>query len=309
MASAPSSSRRRSPPTERPAVSGMPGNREIANMLIRVGELLEGQEANPFRVRSYYRAGEAIRDFDRSVASVFGAGGYDALQTIDGIGHKLAGSIVEILETGRLGLLDRLEAESSPEKLFARLPGVGPNLAARLHDELNVHTFEELEQAAYNGRLEAIEGVGHKRAAGIRDALAGILGRSNARRARRRAAHQNASEPAVDMLLDLDEEYRRRGEKGELRRITPRRFNPKKEKWLPILKTRRLGWEFTVLFSNTRRAHELGKTRDWVVIYFHRDGAEDQCTIVTATSGEMKGHRVIRGREKECLGHYRSMSS
>ncbi|HEX4892717.1 MAG TPA: hypothetical protein VFV47_05470, partial [Hyphomicrobiaceae bacterium] len=64
-------------------------------------------------------------------------------------------------------------------------------------------------------------------------------------------------------------------------------------------------WLFTVLFSNTLRAHELGKTRDWVVIYFHREGEpEAQCTVVTETRGPLAGRRVIRGREGDCVAHY-----
>ena len=74
---------------------------------------------------------------------------------------------------------------------------------------------------------------------------------------------------------------------------------------MPILNTRRNGWSFTVLFSNTARAHELGTTHDWVVIYFERDGrAEDQCTVVTEHQGPLAGRRVIRGREAECRDYY-----
>jgi hypothetical protein len=60
----------------------------------------------------------------------------------------------------------------------------------------------------------------------------------------------------------------------------------------------------TVLFSNTARAHELGKTHDWVVIYYQKDGPEAQCTVVTETRGPLKGKRVIRGRERECRQFY-----
>ena len=66
----------------------------------------------------------------------------------------------------------------------------------------------------------------------------------------------------------------------------------------------REGWHFNALFSNTARAHELGKTRDRVVIYYEKDGHENQHTVVTETHGPMKGRRVVRGLEKECLAHY-----
>jgi hypothetical protein len=108
------------------------------------------------------------------------------------------------------------------------------------------------------------------------------------------------AEPGVELLLDVDREYRERAAKGKLRKIAPRRFNPSGEAWLPILHTQRDDWHFTALFSNTAQAHDLGKTDDWVVLYFHTDhGPEAQSTVVTETSGPMEGYRVVRGREAE----------
>jgi hypothetical protein len=68
-----------------------------------------------------------------------------------------------------------------------------------------------------------------------------------------------ADEPAVDVLLDVDREYRAKIGTDQLRTIAPKRFNPKGEAWLPILHTTRGKWHFTALFSNTARAHELVK--------------------------------------------------
>ena len=81
---------------------------------------------------------------------------------------------------------------------------------------------------------------------------------------------------------------------------TPRRFNPERRAWLPVLHTERDGWSCTALYSNTARAHELGTTRDWVIVYYERDGDEDQCTVVTERHGPLAGRRVVRGREAEC---------
>ena len=89
---------------------------------------------------------------------------------------------------------------------------------------------------------------------------------------------------------------------GDLPNIASRRFNPSGEAVLPILHTERGNWHCTALFSNTARAHELGRTRDWVVIYFHHDsGPEGQRTVVTETRGPYAGHRTVRGREAQCL--------
>ena len=106
-------------------------------------------------------------------------------------------------------------------------------------------------------------------------------------------------EPSAELLLDVDREYRNRAD--ELPKIAPRRFNPTGAAWLPVLHTSRGDWSFTALFSNTARAHDLGKEHDWVVIFFTSDhGPEGQRTVVTESRGSMAGRRVVRGREAEC---------
>ena len=90
------------------------------------------------------------------------------------------------------------------------------------------------------------------------------------------------------------------------RTIAPRRFNPGGASWLPVLHGERDGWSFTALYSNTARAHDLGRTRDWVVLYWEQDGHEDQCTVVTERTGPQSGRRVVRGREGESAEAARS---
>jgi DNA polymerase (family X) len=133
----------------------------------------------------------------------------------------------------------------------------------------------------------------------IRASLAAMLARSRPHPARPRA------EPPVALLLDVDREYRAQAARDRLPKIAPRRFNPAGEAWLPVLHTERGEWRFTALFSNTARAHELGRTRDWVVIFFHTDREpEGQRTVVTETHGPLIGRRVVRGRETDCRAYY-----
>ena len=115
-----------------------------------------------------------------------------------------------------------------------------------------------------------------------------------------------ADAPAVNTLLAIDREYRSKLRAGMLPKIAPKRFNPSGEQWLPILHANRGEWHFTALFSNTARAHQLNRTRDWVVIYFYDDDhSEGQHTIVTETRGPLRDLRVVRGREAECRRFYR----
>jgi putative hydrolase len=217
------------------------------------------------------------------------------LDRLPGIGPSIARAILEMLRTGRWMQLERLRGSLDPEQVFQSIPGVGPELARRIHDTLEIETLAELEQAAHDGRLEQVPGVGPRRARMVAAALAHML--------QRRPAHPPSPtvEPDIELLLEVDREYREQAAAGTLRKIAPKRFNPQGEAWLPILHAQRGDWEFTALYSNTARAHDLGKTSDWVVLYFHSDhGPEGQRTVVTETSGPQAGRRVVRGREAEC---------
>jgi hypothetical protein len=285
---------------------GASSNNEIANTLDHVADLLELEGESSFRVRSYRNAAQTIRDLDTPVSTLMKQDGEHLLKDWPGIGDKLAGSIKEIATTGRLGLAERLEHETWPGQLFTEVPGIGPELARRIHDQLEISTLEDLEVVAHDGRLEQVEGIGPERAEGVRVALAGMLSQSSRRRLRQAIREETPKEerPSAGLLLEIDEEYRRKAERDQLRKIAPKRFNPEGEAWLPVLKTKRQGWSFTALFSNTALAHRSGKTHDWVVIYYEKAGEQQQCTIVTAERGKLAGKRVIRGRERECRERY-----
>jgi len=274
----------------------------VADRLREAADLLEQQNANPFRVRAYRKAADTVASLDRDISQLAEEGGADALVALPNIGQGIASAILEILHTGRWTRVDRLRGELDAVHLFQTVPGIGPELAKRIHDTLHVDTLEALETAAHDGHLETVAGVGGRRAASIRAALASMLSR---RRVRQPAPGGDG--PSVAQLLAVDGDYRRRAEAGELATITPRRFNPEQEAWLPIMHETANGWHFTALYSNTARAHELGRTRDWVVIYFYDDHhREGQHTVVTETHGALIGRRVVRGLEAECRVFYES---
>jgi DNA polymerase (family 10) len=271
-------------------------NQQVAERLREAAELLEQQQANPFRVSAYRRAAETVAGLREDVAAFVEHEGIEGLDGLPGIGPVLAQAIAQMVRTGRWAQLERLRGAAAPEQLFRSIPGLGPELAQRIHDHLDIDTLEALELAAHDGRLERVPGIGPRRSAMLRATLAGMLARTRLRR------REQMFEPAVDQLLDVDREYRQKAERGLLPKIAPRRFNPTGEAWLPILHTERGDWRFTALFSNTALAHELSRVRDWVVIYFHQDsGPEGQRTVVTETRGALAGRRVVRGREAECL--------
>lgn len=278
-------------------------NNKIADRFEEVAELLEDQDANPFRVQAYRRAADVLRDLDQPAHEILATEGLDGLEALPGIGEALARAIEQLVRTGRIGLLDRLRGEATPERLLATVPGIGPELARRIHEVLGLETLTELEAAAYDGRLGDVPGFGRERVRAVRESLAGRFRRRP--RVPERADRPPSEEPPpVDELLDVDREYRKKASAGTLPRISPRRFNPGNEAWLPVLHTERGDRHYTALFSNTARAHALDKTHDWVVIYRDDDDYQGQWTVVTAQQGPLKDRRVVRGREAECRAHY-----
>jgi putative hydrolase len=191
-------------------------------------------------------------------------------------------------------MLDRLRGESDPMKILATVPGIGRSLADRLHHDFGIETLEDLEAAAHDGRLHRW-GIGSKRLAGIRDSLAQRLSRI-----RPPSTTAGPDTPSIEEILDVDREYRDKAKANLLVRIAPRRFNPDRVAWLPILHTERGPRHYTALFSNTARAHRLGKTDDWVVIYCDGADGERRWTVITAEYGPLHGRRIVRGREREC---------
>jgi len=271
-------------------------NVRAARLFRECADLLRQQQANPFRVNAYLRAAETLETLSVDVRDILEKKGRDGLIQLPAIGRGLAAAIEEVARTGKLAQLDRLRGEMTPEVLFTTVPGIGPVLAKQIHEDLHVDTLEALEVMAHDGRLESVPGIGKRRVKAIQAGIAAILGRV------RGPTRRQGARPPLSLLLGIDRDYRKLAAAGTLPKIAPRRFNPRNEAWLPILHAERNGWHFTALFSNTARAHELGRTNDWVVIYFYDDDhREGQCTVVTETHGPLEGRRVIRGRESEQL--------
>ncbi len=278
-------------------------NHQIAMKLDQAADLLAQQGANPFRVGAYRRAADTIANLERDLRELVEQEGREGLLALPNVGKGIAAALWEMVSTGNWAQLERLRGNLDPVHLFQTVPNIGPELARRIHDALHIDTLESLEAAAYSGDLASVEGMGSRRIAAIRGSLTTLLGKT-----RRRPRAETDAGPDVGLLLDVDREYREKANQNKLPRIAPKRFNPEQQAWLPVLHTHRQEWHFSLLYSNTGRAHELGRTKDWVVVYFYNDHHEEgQHTIVTETQGPLTGQRVVRGREAECRLYYRQL--
>lgn len=283
----------------------MVNNKEIASKLRQIATLLDEQKANPFRVSAYLSAARTIETMNEPVADLLLREGFSALLDLPGIGEGIARSVNEYVLTGRMSRLESLQTGHDPIALFEQIPGIGPKSAHRIIETLHIDSLEALELAAHNGRLQTVPGFSTKKIALVQTWLAHILGF----RRPRIEPQQKIAEPPVSLLLQIDKQYRKKAEDGELPTIAPKRFNPGGEAWLPIMHATKQGWHFTALYSNTARAHQLDRVKDWVVIYFYDDRHhEGQHTVVTETRGTATGQRIVRGREKECREFYAELA-
>ena len=174
----------------------------MAERLDEMGALLPRAGRQPVSrpCLSPWRGGRARAG--RPCSAILDAGGLAALERLPDIGDTLARAIRDIVRFGYSPMLARLRGDADPVRLLRSIPGIGRTLAHRLHDELGLESLEDLEAAAYDGRLEHLVGFGAKRLAGVRAVLAQRLGRV------RTPAAGQGNLPSVDELLDVDREYR-----------------------------------------------------------------------------------------------------
>src|SRR6476620_6191963 len=137
-------------------------NRDVATSFDEIADLLEFQNANPFRVRAYRNAARRITDLSEPLSSV-AADPNRALTDIDGIGKDLAQKIEELLETGSIAALEELRSQIPGGVLaMVRIPCMGPKKAAALFKELGITSLDALRAACQADQVSVLKGFGKK---------------------------------------------------------------------------------------------------------------------------------------------------
>ena len=145
-------------------------NARIADRLDAFASLLELAEANPYSARAYRRAAETVRGSAVPVAELVAMG---RVRQLRGIGRSIEARLRELVETGDIAELAELERELSPELVgLGRYLGLSAKRSVELARALDIHTADELREAAAGGRLRSAPGIGPKREAQILEALA-----------------------------------------------------------------------------------------------------------------------------------------
>ena len=136
-------------------------NADIARVFGEIADLLEIQQANPFRIRAYRNAARIVEALQLDLVACLAAGG--ELPKLPGIGADLDAKIREIAATGTCALFEKLNRQlPSGITDLLHVPGLGPKRVQRLYQDLDVQTPEQLYRAARDGRLRALPGFGEK---------------------------------------------------------------------------------------------------------------------------------------------------
>jgi len=144
-------------------------NESIARRFQQLATLMEIRGDDPFRLRSYRNASEAIETWPESVAEIARTQGLAGLQDIPGVGKAIAGKIVDLVERGTFDAWEKLTSETPATVLeLLEIPGIGPKTAALLHNKFKITSRNDLKEFVAGGGLEQVDGIGPKTAERIR---------------------------------------------------------------------------------------------------------------------------------------------
>lgn len=147
-------------------------NAEIASIFERIGKILTLKDENPFRIRAYDRAAMTILSLTEDLASIYKEKGTDGLMEIPGIGQDLASKIEELVNTGKLEYLEKMQKEVPPGLFdIMQIQGMGPKKTHFVWKEYKVETVADLKKLMESGKLEGVKNWGEK---SIQNVLLGI---------------------------------------------------------------------------------------------------------------------------------------
>ncbi|HET9111916.1 MAG TPA: helix-hairpin-helix domain-containing protein [Ktedonobacterales bacterium] len=161
-------------PGEREAAPIRLSNQKIAEVLFNIATLLEMQQANPYRIAAYRRAARGLLTLREAAAQIIARGEKLAFT---GLGERLRRKITEFITTGHMTFYDDLVESSLPEDVreLMRVAHVGPRTALRLSGQFDIHTVEQLLDAATSQKLRDAYGFGPRSEARLAEGARALL--------------------------------------------------------------------------------------------------------------------------------------
>jgi len=128
-------------------------NKGIANIFYETAELMKVASADPFRIRSYERAAEALEGWPQLVSGME----EKALLEIPGIGKSMAANIRELATTGKLSMHEEMLKKFRPTMLqLLKVSGLGPKTIALIWDTFQVCDIDGVAKLASEGKLREL---------------------------------------------------------------------------------------------------------------------------------------------------------
>lgn len=149
-------------------------NRQIAEVLSDIADLLEQQSGNPYRIQAYRNAARGVLDLQESVADILAR---DEQLPVVGLGQRLRSRIAELVHNGTMTFQDGLCLQTLPKgiRMLMAVEHVGPSTAIRLYEELGIDTPEKLWRAAKQHRICKLYGFGERSEERIKEATEHLL--------------------------------------------------------------------------------------------------------------------------------------
>ena len=160
-----------------PGTPPMVTNRQIAEVLSSIANLLESQNSNPYRIQAYRNAARGVLELNEPAAAIIARG--EPLP-VPGLGRRLRIRIAELVHTGTMTFYNDLFMQSLPPAVrsLMGLEHVGLHIATRLYEELGIDTPEKLWWAAHQQRLRNLPGFGARSEARLKESAAQFLGKT-----------------------------------------------------------------------------------------------------------------------------------
>ena len=179
-------------------------NNDIAAIFEEIADLLEIEQANPFRIRAYRNAARTVQGLGEEVAELIQQG-YE-LEQLPGIGEALAEKMEEITRTGKCQALEKLRRESGKGLVeLLHIPGLGPKRVSTLYHELDVQTPQQLLRAIKDGRLRQLHGFGEKSEQNLLDMLKAHAGQERRFKLAVAAQYANSLVAYLRELKEVDD--------------------------------------------------------------------------------------------------------
>jgi DNA polymerase/3'-5' exonuclease PolX len=149
-------------------------NRQIAEVLSNIADLLAFQNGNPYRIQAYRNAARGILDLPEPAADILARG--EELP-VSGLGERLRARIAELVEIGTMTIQNGICMQTLPPgvRSLMTVEHIGPYMAIRLYEELGIDTLEKLWWAAQQQRIRHLPGFGARSEARIKEAVEKLL--------------------------------------------------------------------------------------------------------------------------------------